>query len=608
MNPSGGSGEAGTPALRADDSIEKRVEALSSWMRHIDLQLRATATAVDEKALKELRRTIEALAKRDPRFEDRVTNRVDVVADRLASLAKTVSTTATTLAAKDGEIAALRRELHQGNARLEAVMAELRRTIDAAKVDARSRPAAAPSDEKKPKGLDQRLDALGKKVDVLAQRLDTLAGTVGVTAAGLAGHEGELAALRRKRDDDTSSVEGAIEELRRAIDPLPVLELRQAVKTLSDQTAALKRSNRRGLDEATSRATALAAHLDSLAKTVGGTSAAVADREREIGALRAVFDKENTRLDSLVAKLHQGMATLTSQVASLEHTARAAETEEQRAWTRDQIGTLAQRLDAIDALEHEREATAYELATLSSTIDVLVGRVDELGSQVEATSSDYGRKQAEVVALTRRFQEASSRVDVLVGDLRKALEMMPRKGVDADVETRLDDLTQFVESFASRLTRVEADSAMPTDASATASELASLRARLDEAVSGMASSEHELAAMAGSRDLAARLDELTARLDALEQADLAFAPAEPSLPLLGEGRFRLELRALELRIEHAEAASRENREAVLMQLERLASRIEWRFQELEAAGGAPVLRQAGGTRPIGQVVPIRGDD
>ena len=50
----------------------------------------------------------------------------------------------------------------------------------------------------------------------------------------------------------------------------------------------------------------------------------------------------------------------------------------------------------------------------------------------------------------------------------------------------------------------------------------------------------------------------------------------------GDGRFRLELRALELRMEHAEAAARENREAVLVQLERLAARIEWRFQRLES--------------------------
>ena len=69
----------------------------------------------------------------------------------------------------------------------------------------------------------------------------------------------------------------------------------------------------------------------------------------------------------------------------------------------------------------------------------------------------------------------------------------------------------------------------------------------------------------------------------------------------------MELRALELRMEHAEAAAREHREAVLMQLERLASRIEWRLQRLEPE--RPTASDDHNNDPVGaQVVPIRGTD
>ena len=77
---------------------------------------------------------------------------------------------------------------------------------------------------------------------------------------------------------------------------------------------------------------------------------------------------------------------------------------------------------------------------------------------------------------------------------------------------------------------------------------------------------------------------------------------DSDVPLAGDGRLRLELRALELRMEHAEAAARENREAVLTQLERLASRVELRLQRLENT-------HDGYTEHVetkAQIVPIRG--
>ena len=793
------------PAERTEDVLADRVEALSAWITEIDTRVHATvAVTGDRKTARDLRRAIEALSKRDPKFEDRLTNQVEVVADRLTTLGKTINTTAASLAAKDGEIATLRRELQEGNARIEEVVAELRRTVDTASADELRRTIAARSEERpQRKGDDRRVDGLSDKVDVFAQRLDTLAGTVATTAAGLAGREGELAALRRNLEDDNARFDAAIGELRTSVDPTPVLGLRQTVKTLSDETSALKRSNQRGLDGVSSRVDTLAGHLDSLAKTVGTTAAGIAEKEGEIAALRASFDEENARLDSLVVKLHQAIGGLSSQVEAVEGFGDrdfVGALDDRLGGLSDEVDTFAGRLDAlgstVKAATKDYADNKLEVAALSrrfeeasSRIDVVVSdlstaleaqsgasaaadvarqelaaKLDALASTMDATAKADADKEAEVAALTHRFEAASARVDVLVGDLRTALETMPEPRVDPEYETRFDGLEHDVHGFASQLQHVEAATstawkvaaaasadvelhlaqvtrqlealeqdrtalaaeaaraseawteertwvreqlevvgshadvrpalteltarlaaieqdreqvarteaalhvddltgrnfaelagrldAIERDRDAVATELAGVRQtwasdrsslesrlgevarqlaevesaaasstpesasaereiwRLRDLVDGLrtrtAASEQKLAALAGSREVDARLDELTWRLDSLEQGgSMAGAPAS-ALPVPGEGRFRLELRGLELRMEHAEAAARENREAVLMQLERLASRIEWRLQRLETVETGAAYLPAGGVGPMGQVVPLRG--
>ena len=117
----------------------------------------------------------------------------------------------------------------------------------------------------------------------------------------------------------------------------------------------------------------------------------------------------------------------------------------------------------------------------------------------------------------------------------------------------------------------------------------------------LASNEQELAALVGERESGSRVEELARRLDALERAPVVIAGAADGGPIHGDGRFRVELRALELRTEVAEATARENREAVLVQLERLAARVDWRFQRLEAELESYAPEEASG----GRVVPIR---
>ncbi|HJS49362.1 MAG TPA: hypothetical protein VJ745_03490, partial [Gaiellaceae bacterium] len=158
------------------------VAALVARIDDIDAQLRATAAAVDEKSLKEFRRTVEALSKRDEKFEERVTNKVGVVADRLETLARTVSNTSASLAAKDGEIAQLRRDLDAGTARFQTALADAERGHDPAALTEIKRTLAELSKLKLPRGLEGRIEELGSKVAMLAQRIDTVSSTVSTTA------------------------------------------------------------------------------------------------------------------------------------------------------------------------------------------------------------------------------------------------------------------------------------------------------------------------------------------------------------------------------------------------------------------------------------------
>jgi chromosome segregation ATPase len=686
-------------SIRADDDLGERVDAIAAWLNEIDARVGAAEVATGgEKAAKELRKAIEALAKHDPKLEDRLTNRVDVVTERLATMATTISTTAAALAKKDGEIATLHRELEEGNAKIQALAGELRSTSRAADVEELRRTVAALSAEPPRRKSDSETDGPTGKVDVLGQRLDMLATTVATTAAGLAGREGELAALRRRLDDDNAKVEAAVAELRRLVDPTPVSDLMQSVKAVSDQASAVKRAGQRGLDAVSAKVDSAAGRLDSLSQTVATTAAGLAAKEDEIATLRAAFDQETARTESVLPKVQHAIGALSSQMAKLDE--------------------LAER-EAVDELRAD--------------LDRLAVKLDSLGATVEGAAAGEHDKELEIAALSRRFDAGCSRVDALVGELRTALDTMPEPGLDPELENSLDAVAEHVDGLANELARLgEATSTRWNDASAVgaalelqlsqvadrlaaleqdraettaevaraseswaeerawvrerlevlhsppahedrgpvleelaarldameqervavASDIARMsvvfeteRASLQEQLNGLRAATSEPPSQAGNDHSDRLLREVAERLDRLEQdgasvaSELSRAGAfwssalgsiearldevvssagdeAPGLPTVASGgRFRLEIRALELRLEHAEAAARENREAVLLQLERLASRIEWRLHRLETVETVETVETAGppysepqAATAGAQVVHIRGND
>jgi chromosome segregation ATPase len=524
---------------RPDAGLEARVEALDAWLHEVDGQLRALDVAGDGKTLKELRRALEAWAKHDPKLEERVTNRVDVLADRVTTLAQTLNTTAAALAGKDGEIAALRRDLESGYARVQAASAPAGSVSAKEIAEIRASLAALSSERGSRRGNgkgDSRVDDLASRVEVLAGRVETLATTAATTASGLAGRDGEIAMLRRQVEEGLAALESKLGDFRTSVDPAQVQELRRAVKALSDETGGLKRDRQRLLDAVTSKFETVESKLDLVTSSAATAATGLAARELEIDELRASTQDATRTVATAVADLRESLATVSSQIAELD----ARETGS------DAAGRVAERLSEV-----------------VGTVDALAGRVDALAAEIEGASTGDSVERHELETLQDGLEATRSHVDSVVADLREAIAALPTSSpTESANSVRLEELTRRIESLPDEIARLETDlasresaererlegavSALALGAEETARQLEQLGDRFAELEHGReregaelatiaeswraegdalrAELESSLAALSGrvdelaqTADAGARLDELRARLEGVER-------------------------------------------------------------------------------------------
>jgi chromosome segregation ATPase len=683
VHPQLGNGTEGTSIHQiVEDLLGERIEALAGWIQELDAQVRATSAAGDEKTLKELRRALEAWTKRDPKFEERLTDRVDVLADRLATLSSTVNTTAAAHASSDGDIACLRRELEQETAKLHTAIRDLGSTAAGGELEELRKAIADLSRGGGPRrNGDSGAPDVVEKVANLRERVDMLAKTVATTAAGLAGREGDVAALRKALEEGNERIE---------------------------QLAAGIRSVSRGGDLA-----ALDSRLNSLAETLTAATTGIAERERGTATLTSRVGEHSAKLDELASAMRQSREALEARLAALD---------EERHRT-EAIPALEGR---VSELHRQIAALDTRLAAVDPQFEDLRVRLETLSSTVESTASERMRGEHELADLRQQLAESDARFEAALAEVRASVATWPEGISSTDLDTRLAPLhdrlkvvasgleeadnrvaaliarestktaalEREVEQTRTQLIELEGKSASFAAAGANTeaaweAERAWVREQLDALVTTVADTaaradveplvgdvatrvqeleteqaaltaeiartretflaekerleaelrelprpaapippsedkqlkhlltafadridamEHERAEIAAeaartaSSGLDERLEELATRIRSLEERPTsAAAPA----PLPGDGRFRVELRALELRMQHAEAAARENREAVLVQLERLASRIEWRLQRLEADAPAEP-EEAHEEQALGKVVPLRG--
>lgn len=628
--------------------LEERVMALASSVEEIAGRLSATELATgDGKTAKELRRAVEAVAKHDPKLEARLTDRIDVLMDRLGTLASAVSTTAAELARRDGEIATLRRELERGSARLESLGKDVSRSASATDVEKlreanAERPAEVPT-----RSGTERFDRVEGRLTLLAERIDTLSPTVAAAASGLAARDGELANLRQKLARSADHVEQVVAEMH--ADPR-IAALATRVDMLASELEALTsrpagmggdmEALRARIDDGYAKASAAVSELQVSLSTVGSRLGAIESLPAQLEhALATQADNLDSRLETLFEASHATDARVSDLAATLSEQATTT------------TAAQAQRFDRL------RAETGAQLAAVERGQAEIRAELDHRANELDSGRAALQAELRELTTTVARIERSSasedtpsglsSRIALLTGEVAAATERLASHEKDGDFERRLTVLAgasaeriEIFDDLTMRLAAVEQRRNAPADEidrilDTWASDRSSLETRLDQLAAALAgtgprgdiaesaqdevirmrvlveelqmrisANEHQVTTLRSASPLPSRLDEIVDRLEAVERTTQGGVFAPSSGPVTGDGRFRLELRSLELRLEQAAASAQEEREVLLAQLERMASRLEWRLKRLEAkdaelAHDEPTLTGA-------RVVPFRG--
>ncbi|MDQ3381435.1 MAG: hypothetical protein M3546_14150 [Actinomycetota bacterium] len=622
--------------------------ALASSVEEIAGRLSATELATgDGKTAKELRRAVEAVAKHDPKLEARLTDRIDVLMDRLGTLASAVSTTAAELARRDGEIATLRRELERGSARLESLGKDVSRSASATDVEKlreanAERPAEVPT-----RSGTERFDRVEGRLTLLAERIDTLSPTVAAAASGLAARDGELANLRQKLARSADHVEQVVAEMH--ADPR-IAALATRVDMLASELEALTsrpagmggdmEALRARIDDGYAKASAAVSELQVSLSTVGSRLGAIESLPAQLEhALATQADNLDSRLETLFEASHATDARVSDLAATLSEQATTT------------TAAQAQRFDRL------RAETGAQLAAVERGQAEIRAELDHRANELDSGRAALQAELRELTTTVARIERSSasedtpsglsSRIALLTGEVAAATERLASHEKDGDFERRLTVLAgasaeriEIFDDLTMRLAAVEQRRNAPADEidrilDTWASDRSSLETRLDQLAAALAgtgprgdiaesaqdevirmrvlveelqmrisANEHQVTTLRSASPLPSRLDEIVDRLEAVERTTQGGVFAPSSGPVTGDGRFRLELRSLELRLEQAAASAQEEREVLLAQLERMASRLEWRLKRLEAkdaelAHDEPTLTGA-------RVVPFRG--
>jgi chromosome segregation ATPase len=645
--------EAERPARAADARVDGLAAKVGLLAERVDTLSKTVATTAAglvgrEGEIAALRQQLDAGSARieQATIELRRMQGDGALAHRLEALRDALDEATDRLAARERDIAAVRSRIDEAYSRVGTVVAQMQTSIAGLSSQIGALETLPGATEK---ALATQAADLRERLDALDARLDSLASGMETASRGADEREAEIRQLDRRLDDSAARVDALASQvddvLARLAEPRPLDASVQARLEKLDGSIAEMTVRLSDLGSASAAEAAEAeAHAETLERSLHSLGERIAalehEHEKVAGQLEhavAAWSEErhdmNERLVNLAAaqeatarsgeQARPLLDALASRVASIEHerTTMTAEIERVAAALAVEHETLHAQIrelavastpdaesDArereltelkarVGAVEAARAALASETARVAADWSSALQAIEARVSQAEATSGGSAVTDVDGPLL----EELAGRLDALERDRHEVGAWMSKFS-----EAWLGERSTFIghlDELTGRLDDVE--TALDGTRSAPADDgLAQLRVAVEGMRMRLASNEQELAALVGTRDAGARLDELTRRLESLERAPgvvpAAGSAGDAAVP--GDGRFRLELRALEFRIEHAEAAARDNREAVLVQLERLAARIEWRFQRLEEEYEARQPTTVGGG---GQVVPLR---
>lgn len=511
-------------APSAPPALAERLETLAAWIAELDTRVRAAELASgDEKTARELRKAVEAIAKHDPKFHDKIRNHVDVLTDRVATLAGTVATATAAIAGKDGEIAALRRELADANARVETLTASGRPGTPSGELDDIRRALKELAAEREARVPDKRIAKLEEKLELLTQRLDTVSATVSTATGSIAGRDGEVAALQHQLDEDSSRFGAAIAELRQATDPAAMLELRSAIDTLARQSTALQQEMR-------SKLVALGVDVEGFGARVGELGAALAARDAELARLREHDEREGQRLAAVSETLGQASGALERLDARIaEHGTTLESLTSAQSHERAEVSALADRFTSgstkVEGLVRELQSALDAMPTgpdprLTEQIEGVAERLHALTAEVGVLTAadDAIRAAAAVDADALRTLVDDLQVQLAAHDQKlDALEAVPA-GPDAEVLERLDANDGRLAEVAAEVRAVAAAADASRDE--TTRELTAVRSDLAAAAASVHAGRN---AADEAERLAVLVAELRARVEATERGTDALA-------------------------------------------------------------------------------------
>ena len=427
-------------------------------------------------------------SKNEAKQEGALRRALDVLSERVDTLASTVATTASAIAKKDGEIATLRRDLELRDQQLQSLArARLagREPVGPAGATCapagRRGPAVRARHEGEARSSSTRSSS---KLNLLAERLDTLSATVSTTAAGLAGRDGEIAAIRKHLG--TTQVAGhaaptANPDLDRQVRELGVNVMSTNAR-LDDHTAELEVVKAQlsephpHAEELRAMLTALRARVEALDSLRAGVTEEVLDERlaepkrlsprsgdgwtsspRVSSRRTAGLAAEDVKLEALQRQVTDSSSAAESTAELRERlieteTALEAEGAARRARLPGRVGDGQPRRQRPEARHAGAPALGVGLADRGCRrrsprracrgergASRRAARTDEYGpaglsssgstssaSGVESATTSHADEEQRLEALHRQVTDSSSRIESIADDLRDALARVPR--------------------------------------------------------------------------------------------------------------------------------------------------------------------------------------
>ena len=593
-------------------------DADAETARLLDAQVSGVGGKVDDLAarLDSLTTTVETtsdqlgqqnaqLVASEHRFQE-ASGKVDDLAARLDSLTTTVETTSDQLGQQNAQLVASEHRFQEASGKVDDL---------AARLDSLTTTVETTSDQLGQQNAqlvasEHRFQEASGKVDDLAARLDSLTTTVETTSDQLGQQNAQLVASEHRFQEASARVDGLVGELARALEEFPDPDfLEQSLQprldelaghvadlsgqlahvetTLSQQTqgtasesAELHRlllAERGKVDDLTSR-------LDSLANSAAATATRIAGGEEEISALRASLEEDASRLRPVVGELKLTVDELSARATTLEEAdGEAARRLDARVSdVRGSVDDLAARLDSLnasvatttehlrdrdveisalrseiaqrfDAVEREREVSTEAARAAEQSSKTVGTLVEELAARLDATDEQRDGATAEVTRLAAilEVERASfrARLDTLAAAQEKWTGELSGDQLERRLAGRFDELESERKAMAAELDRIS--SALDEQRASVQTQLEALAAALSLPTP---STQHS--------SLEARLDELTQKLDEVDQRGIAVASDFTRTRTLWPTALRsLEARVDEIAPEAAERARGEPRRA-----------------------------------------------